>query len=321
MASPNLSEIATTTLEKRSKKIRDNVSKNNALLLRLSEKAEQPVNGGRLIYEEFSYAENGTGQWYSGGETLSVAAADVLTAAEFAWKQYAVSIVINGLEEMQNSGEEEVISLVASRIGVGEATMANAIAEGVYSDGTAQSGKIITGLDAAVPQDPTTGTYGGINRATASNAFWRSQLHDPGSTPTISTIQTAMNTLWVKQVRGTDHPNLIMAGGTIWQTYLGSLQPQQRFTDPKLADLGFTTVKFMNADVVLDGGIGGFATATDMYFLNTKYLHYRPHARRNMVPIGKRRVAVNQDAAVEILGWMGNVTCSGARFQGRLKGD
>lgn len=321
MATPNLSEIATTTLERRSKKIRDNVSKNNAILLRLSEKAEQPISGGRLIYEELSFTENTNGQWYSGYDTLAVSAVDVLTSAEFAWKQYAVAVTISGLEEMQNSGEEEVINLLSSRVNVAEATMANAIAAGLYSDGTAQGGKIITGLDAAVPQDPTTGTYGGINRATASNTFWRSQLHDPASTPTISTIQTAMNTLWVSCVRGSDHPNLIMSGGTIWQTYLGSLQPQQRFTDPKLADLGFTTVKYMNADVVLDGGIGGFATATDMYFLNTKYLHYRPHSRRNMVPIGKRRVAVNQDAAVEILGWMGNLTCSGAQFQGRLKGD
>lgn len=321
MATPNLSEIATTTLERRSKKIRDNVSNNNALLFSLSEKAEQPVSGGRLIYEELSYAENPNGQWYSGYDTLSVAAADVLTAAEFNWKQYAVAVTMSGLEELQNDGEEAVLNLLSQRIQVAESTMANAIEDGLYSDGTGSGGKIITGLDAAVPQDPTTGTYGGINRATASNAFWRSQIYDPASTPTTSTIQTYMNALWVLCVRGKDAPNLIMSGGTIWQTFLGSLQPQQRFTNPKLAELGFTTVKYMNADVVLSGGIGGQATATDMYFLNTKYLHWRPHSKRNMVPIGKRRTATNQDAMVEILGFAGNLTCSGAKFQGRLKGD
>lgn len=319
MATPNISEIATTTLERRSKKIRDNVSKNNAILLRLSEKAEQPVSGGRLIYEELSFQENSNGMWYSGYDTLSVSAVDVLTAAEYNWKQYAVAVTMSGLEEMQNNGEEEVINLLAARINVAEATMANAISEGLYSDGTGSGGKTLTGLAAAVPADPTTGTYGGINRATYT--FWRSQLEDPGSTPTSTTIQASMNALWVDCVRGKDHPNLIMSGGTIWQTYLASLQPQQRFTDPKLADLGFTTVKYMNADVVLDGGIGGFGTATDMLFLNTTYLHWRPHSRRNMVPIGKRRYATNQDAFVEILGFMGNLTCSGAQFQGRLKGD
>jgi hypothetical protein len=319
MATPNLSEIATTTLEKRSKTIQDNVSKNNAILLKLGEKSEQPVSGGRLLYEALAFQENSNGQWYSGYDTLSVSAVDVLTSAEFNWKQYAVAVTMSGLEEMQNNGESEIYNLLAQRIQVAESTMANAIAEGLYSDGTGSGGKIITGLAAAVPQDPTTGTYGGINRATYT--FWRSQLRDSASTPTATTIQAEMNALWVQCVRGVDHPNLIMSGGTIWQTYLASLQPQQRFTDPKLADLGFTTVKYMNADVVLDGGIGGFATATDMLFLNTKYLHWRPHSRRNMVPIGKRRTALNQDAFVEILGFMGNLTCSGAQYQGRLKGD
>jgi hypothetical protein len=321
MATPNLSEIATTTLERRSKKIRDNVSNNNALLFKLQEKAEQPVSGGRLLYEEISFAENGNGQWYTGYDTLSTTAQDVLTSAEYNWKQYAVAVTMSGLEELQNSGEEEVINLLGARIAVAEATMANAIEDGLYSDGTANGGKIITGLDAAVPQDPTTGTYGGINRATASNAFWRSQLYDPSSTPTASTIQGYMTTLWASCVRGKDSPNLIMSGGTIWQTFMASLQTNQRFTDPKLAAAGFQNVMFMTAPVVLSGGIGGQATATDMYFLNTNYLHWRPHSRRNMVPIGKRRFATNQDAVVEILGFAGNLTCSGAKFQGRLKGD
>lgn len=320
MAVPNLSEIATTTLEARSKKIRDNVTNNNALLYMLEQKAEEPVDGGRLIYEELSFQENSNGQWYSGYDTLSTAAVDVLSAAEYAWKQYAVAVTMSGLEEMQNSGQNAVLSLLAKRIGVAEATMANAIAEGLYSDGTGSGGKEITGLDAAVPQDPTTGTYGGINRATYT--FWRSQLYDPASTPTSSTIQQYMTTLWLSCSRGQkDTPNLIMAGNTIFSTFMASLQAIQRLTDGKMAQAGFENVKFMSAPVIFDGGIGGNATATDMYFLNTRYLHYRPHARRNMVPIGKRRLATNQDAFVEILGWMGNLTCSGARYQGRLKGD
>lgn len=319
MAVPNLSEIATTTLERRSKKIRDNVSKNNAILMSLADKAEEPVDGGRLLYEELSFQENPNGQWYSGYDTLNVSAADVLSAAEFNWKQYAVAVTMSGLEELQNSGEHAVLKLLAKRIEVAESTMANALSAGLYGDGTGSGGKEINGLDAAVPQDPTTGTYGGISRVTYP--FWRSQLRDSAATPTSSTIYGEMLALYIACSRGTDTPNLIMSGGTIYQTYVASLQAQQRFTNPKLADAGFTTVKFMGADVVLDGGIGGFATATDMYFLNTKFLHWRPHSRRNMVPIGKKRYATNQDAMVEILGWAGNLTCSGAQFQGRLKGD
>ena len=316
MAVPNLSEVATATLEARSGKVRDNVSKNNAILLKLSEKAEEPVDGGRLIYEELSFAENSNGQFYSGYDTLSVAANDVISAAEYNWKQYAVAVTISGLEELQNSGEAAVFNLLSKRIQVAEATMANDLSVSLYSDGTGSGGKELTGLALAVAASPSTGTYGGIDRA--SYSFWRNQVN----TVTINTTNclSEMLELYVACSRGTDRPNLIMAGSTAYQVFVNSLTPNQRFTDPKLAQAGFSNVMFQTAPVVLDGGIGGGATATDMFFLNLKYLHWRPHSRRNMVPIGKKRVAVNQDATVEILGFAGNLTCSGAQFQGRLVG-
>lgn len=316
MAVPNISEIATATLEARSGKVADNVSKNNAILYKLQEKAEHAIDGGRLIYEELSFAENTNGQFYSGYDALSVAANDVISAAEFNWKQYAVAVTMSGLEELQNSGEAAVFRLLAKRIEVAESTMANDLAVSLYSDGTGSGGKELTGLAALNSSSPTSGTYGGINRATYT--FWRNQVNTV--TLTTSNCLAEMLELYVACSRGTDRPNLIMAGNTSYQIFVNSLTPNQRFTDSKLADAGFENVKFHSAPVVLDGGIGGGATATDMHFLNTKFIHWRPHSRRNMVPIGKKRIAVNQDATVEILGFAGNLTCSGAQFQGRLVG-
>ena len=74
----------------------------------------------------------------------------------------------------------------------------------------------------------------------------------------------------------------------------------------------------MASDVVLDGGIGLPQTANHMWFLNTKYIIFRPHADRNFVPIGGERQAVNQDAVVKLIGWAGNLTSSGVQFQGVL---
>ena len=83
----------------------------------------------------------------------------------------------------------------------------------------------------------------------------------------------------------------------------------------------------MEADVVLDGGVytGGDvignwsgASANHMYFLNTKYIFFRPHKDRNFVPIGGERQAVNQDAVVKLYGWAGNLTCSSQFLQGVL---
>jgi hypothetical protein len=316
MAVPNISEIATATLEARSGKVRDNVSKNNAILFKLQEKAEDSVDGGHVIREELSFAENGNGQFYSGYDTLSVAANDVISSAEFNWKQYAVAVVMSGLEELQNSGEAAVFRLLAKRIEVAEATMANDLAVSLYSDGTGSGGKELTGLAALNSSSPTTGTYGGINRA--NYTFWRNQVNTV--TITANNVLSEMLELYIACTRGTDKPNLIMAGSTVYQLFANALTPNQRFTDPKMADAGFEHLKFHGAPVVLDGGIGGACTATDFHFLNTKFIHWRPHSRRNMVPIGKKRVAINQDATVEILGFAGNLTCSGAQFQGRLVG-
>jgi hypothetical protein len=114
-----------------------------------------------------------------------------------------------------------------------------------------------------------------------------------------------------------------MSDTTVWNAYIASLQAQQRFSNTNTADAGFASVKFMDADVVLDGGIyngdsGAGAPAGTAFFLNTKYLFYRPHADRNMVALSpNKRYSTNQDAEVQILGWAGNMTCSGRMFQGR----
>ena len=319
MAFPNVSDIIATTIESRSGEIADNVADNNALLSRLKAKGKvKTFSGGRLIYEELSFAENDNAGWYSGYDTLAVSAQDVISAAEFNIKQLAVPVVISGLETLQNSGKEAIIDLMEARVAVAESTMANRIAAGLYSDGTGAGGKTLTGLAAAVPVTPTSGIYGGIDRSSAANVFWRSQIQ--ASTTTSTTIQGFMNTLWAKCVRGMDRPDLIIAGSTQWAQYMASLQTIQRFTDTKTASLGFPSVKFMDADVVLDGGIGGNATATYMYFLNTKFLKFRPHKDRNMVALGNKRTAVNQDAEVSILAFAGNLTCCGAQFQGLLSG-
>lgn len=317
MAFPNLTDIVATTIQSRSRKIADNVTKNNALCAYLNKRGNRkPFSGGNTILQELSFAENANGGWYSGYDLLPVAAQDVISAAEFNIKQLACPVTMSGLEQLQNAGREQIIDLIEARIGVAEATMANLCAQGVYSDGTTYGGKSLTGLDAAVAITPTN-TYGGIDRN--SWAFWKNKSTTESVALTPTTVQAAMNTMWASLVRGSDQPDLIVMDNAFWGLYVASLQAQQRFTSPETGNLGFTTLKFMGADVILDGGIGGYATAKTAYFLNTKYLFLRPHAQRDMVPLSpNRRYAINQDAEVQILAWAGNLTCSGAQFQGRL---
>lgn len=322
MASPNISEMLTTTLESRTGKLADNVTENNAILYRLKEKGRmRPVSGGTSIYQELEYAENSTYKRYSGYETLDISPSDVFTAAEFNWKQAAVAVTVSGLEELQNSGRERVIELVSNRVSNAEKTMMNNISADMYSDGTADGGKQIGGLQHLVANTPTN-TVGGIDRSSAIGAFWANYDYgattDGGAAATSANIQSYMNQVYLSISRGTDRPDLILADNAFYKLYWESLQTIQRITNENLGQAGFMNLKYMDADVVFDGGYNGNAPASTMYFLNTDYIHWRPHRDRNMVPLNPDRFGTNQDAVVKLLAWAGNMTLSNGFLQGVL---
>lgn len=320
MASPNLSEIVTTTLRNRTGKLADNVTKNNAILSRMQRRGTiKPVSGGRTIVQELEYAENVTYQRYSGYEVLNISPSDVFTAAEFDWKQIAVNVTMSGLEQLQNSGPDAIIDLLASRIRNAEKTMQNGVSQDLYSNGTASGGKQIGGLQLLVADDPTTGTVGGINRATWT--FWRNQkfqaTSDGGSAASAANIVRFMNTLYRSCSRGTDKPDLIICDDNYFGFYESALQDIQRITQPNEADAGYVSLKYKGTDVVYDGGYGGFCPDNHMYMLNTQYIHWRPHKDRNMVPLEEVK-SINQDAMVKPIVWAGNMTLSNAFLQGVL---
>jgi len=319
MATPNSSydDIITSTLRKRSKKLADNFSENTALLMRLKERGNsRPFAGGRVITEEIAFSGPGNFQWYSGYETLDISQDDMLTGAEFNVKQAAVAISMSGLEMLQNAGPEQVIDLMAGRIQQGEREMINNLSTGVYSDGTGSGGKQLGGLQLLVSDDGT-GTVGGI--AAGTYTWWANQYYDfsdESITPGADTIQSAMNTLYLNCSRNRDKPDLVVADNVYFRYYWESLQAIQRVTNEKMAAAGFDNLRFMGSDVVFDGGQSGDAPASHMYFLNTNYLHFRPHSQRNMVPLNPDRHAVNQDAVVKLLAFAGNMTASNRALQG-----
>lgn len=318
MASPNLSEIVTTTLRNRSGEVADNVSKGNALLAKLKEKGAWKAATGRSIVQELDYAENGTFMYYSGSEVLNIASSDVISAAEFDWKQAAVAVTWNGLEiDIQNTGSEQVVDLLEARIKNAQRTMKNNITIGLYSDGTGTGGKQIGGLQHIVADAPTSGTVGGINRANFS--FWRNQVFDAtsdGSATSATTIQANMNGAWLECVRGNDKPDLILSDSVYYKFFLASLQTIQRLTDPTMGKLGFQNVMYLTAPVVYEDSTG--IPASHMYFLNTDYLHFRYAPKRLFKPLETVR-SINQDAQVQFITFAGNLTCSNASLQSVYK--
>ena len=320
MASPNLSEIITTTLRNRSGTIADNVSKGNAILGKTREKGGWVSASGRSIVEELEYSE-GNFQWYSGYELLNVTPPDVITAAEYDWKQGASTVSISGLEaEVQNQGKEAIINLLNARIKNAMNTMQNNVTVGMYADGTGNGGKEIGGLQLLVADDPSTGTVGGIDRSVASNAFWKNQAYDAttdgGAAATASNIQGYMNEVFLRCSRGADKPDLIMADKAYYKLFWESLHAIQRVTTED-ATAGFKSLAYeANVPVVYEDSTG--ISANHMYFLNTDYLKFRYAPSRLFAPMDARE-SINQDAETHMILFAGNLTTSNASLQGVLK--
>lgn len=311
-------EILSTTIANYSAKIADNVLTHNPLLDKLHKRGNaRPVGGGVSILEQLEYAENGTFKWYSGLETLSVEGSDVLTSAEFAWKEANVNVVISGLEKAQNSGSKESVhNLVRARVRNAEHTMKNQLADALFYSNTESGGKAIGGLQHLVADLPTSGVVGGIDAG--DNTWWRNQYYDfsgEGVTASATTIQHAMNTIFNNTTRGRDMIDMFIAGATYFLYYLESLQANQRFMSEEVAGSGFRALKFWGgaADVFYDSS----ASATRMYGLNTNYLKFKPHSDFNIVPADDR-VPVNQDGVVMPMFFKGNLTVSNRSLQGLI---
>lgn len=318
MANLNYGDVFTTTLEDRTRHLADNVSKNNALLKRLHDKGKiRTISGGSKILEELEYGE-GDLVWYSGYDNIDYAPKQLFTAAEFDLKLCAVPVAISGEDMLKNAGDEQIINLFEKRIDNAVKTMKNQMSKAIYGDGTGSSGKEIGGLQLLVADAPETGTVGGINRATSGNEFWRNKATKAAAALSTDTIRSAMDEMYISLCRGTDKPDIIVAGDKLYSVYEQSLTSLQRFTDPKLAESGFATLKYKGADVFFDGGQGGNCPEDKMYFLNSDYIYLRPHKDRDMKVIGGERMSVNQDALYKIIGWAGNMTMSNAALQGVL---
>jgi len=323
VADVNIGELVATTLRNRSPITADNVSRNNAVLSRLQSKGNiRTADGGRVITQPLIYSEINNFQWYSGAEVLNTSPNDVVDAAEFAWKQAAVNVTWNGLEiRVQNAGKEQQIDLLEARMKAAEITMANQMAIAMYGAG---AGKTLTGLQAAIADDPTAaGVYGGINQVTYS--WWRNKTSTDIANLAASAalLESEMQDMWLECTVGNQKPDLIVADQGLYRSFWSRLSDIQRVTSSDTAVFGYSSLKFVTADVVYDGdtmtagGLTSSASAGHMYFINTDSLFFRPHTSTNFTALDERS-SLNQDASVIPMVFAGNLCCNNRRLNGVL---
>lgn len=316
MASPNatFTELVSTTFRKHKKEIKDNVSNRNALLKYLNKRGNTTKeDGGLTIPCPLDYAENGTYQRYSDWDTLNIAASDVISSAEYQWRQIALNVVSSGRELRINSGPSRIVSLAKGKMKNALRTFNNNFSNDIYSNGTATNQ--INGLQALV-SDLGTGTVGGINSTTY--AFWLNQIFNcttESVTASATTIENSMLLpLWLDLDRGpSDQPDLIVMDNTYYQYFEASQTSLKRYMDSSSADAGLSVLKYKGADVLFDGNSG--IPATHAYLLNTDYFGLCVHKDADLEIMDEQR-PINQDGVVVPMIWMGNLTLSNRNQQG-----
>lgn len=315
MASPNstFTELVSTTFRKHRKEIKDNLSNRNALLKYMMDKGQKrTVDGGLSIVTPLDYAANSTYQRYSDWDTLNISQSDVISAAEYQWRQIAINVVASGRELRINSGESQIINLAKARIKNALRSFNNNFSNDLYSAGTLTNQ--INGLQALIA-DVGTGTVGGID--SSAFPFWQNTVIDASNlsvTPSATTIESGlMLPAWLATDRGPDDQvDLIVADNNYYTFFEASQLSLKRYNDTTKGSAGFVTLKYKNADVVYDGNSG--IPTNRMYFVNTNYLELVVHKDADMEQMDEMR-PVNQDGAVTTIIWMGNLTCSNRKLQ------
>ena len=321
MASPGQStlfntftELVSTTYRNHKKEVADNVSNHNALYRRITDKGRIRLeDGGLSIVTPLDYAANSTYQRYSGFDVLNVGAVDVISAAEYAWRQVAVNVAASGLEIRTNSGSNRIINFVKTKLKNAQRSMANGLSGDLYSDGTASNQ--MNGIQALV-SDLGTGTVGGIN--STNFPFWQNQVLSAATqsvTVSAATIEAGiMLPLWLQTTRGNDTPDLIVMDSNYFSFYEASQSSLKRYAPADEGKGGMISMKYKTADVFFDSSASGIP-ANHMYYLNSDFLELVVHQDANMEIMPELR-SVNQDALVIPVLFQGNLVCSNRARQG-----
>tara|TARA_Y100001963_G_scaffold157872_1_gene255487 strand:- start:4093 stop:5214 length:1122 start_codon:yes stop_codon:yes gene_type:complete len=365
----NYDSLSALTRDKFLPVLVDNIFQSNPLTLKLLKGAEK-LDGGKKIITPIEYGKNSAQGFYSGYDVLDTTPSDPITAAEWNWKQAFSTITISGEEELKNSGDSQVLSLLKSKMKNAEKSLKDLFGSKLFANAAPGANEITSLLGSGVADDVdcTTATaiaacvdaaehdgsthhaggnvdnciigydrsLGGINSDTY--AWWDAKFASGAyntATPPVggqagaSTFNgiTATNNgvaLLVKKMTqmygaltiDNDSPDMIVVPQVIFDAYETSLQPSKRFEgDATLADAGFQTLKFKGATVVVDS----HCPAGHMVFLNTKYLDFKVHSKRNF-SFENFMKPINQDARVAKIFWMGQLVCTNPRMQGAIVG-
>lgn len=290
MLDTSFTRVIATSLKNYSKRVTDNVVLNQVLLWKLAQVGGiEYRNGGTSLVEPLILTDNETVQSYAGFDPINMTNPTGPTAAEYAWKELGGSTGISGIEKFKNGNDALRIVDLWDVMGQNlEDSMRRVTNAQLFSDGTGNSGKDLTGLLLAVENGDAWSTYGEIDSNVVTN--WRNQFRDIGDISAGDAAAIALLRLGMTQLvndctfgGGKDYPNLIIMTKAIhefWETK--SLVPNEHYDrtaqfDSDMARQGFTNFIFKGIPVCWDINMLPNVSGDDgsgILCLNTNYIKF-----------------------------------------------
>ncbi len=325
-------DIIATTIERYGSKLEENMPRMSPLFKwimkngRSSEGGYQAGGGfsGRFYRQPLEYGLNTNAMWYYGKEPLRADETEFAAYADYYVRQFGGTITITGLDEIINDGKEAVLNLMASKLTNLEKSLQYMLAESAYFDGTEHDGKAFGGVRLAVPDDPTMGKVGGLDRAVEvdqrGRKWWQSKALNVNSltAPTaqqgqVRRMTRAYNRIGIEVNDGPHKIDMGLADKVHYLDYLEELQEKTMFTDTKRAGAGFQNIMHMGMDApIMNDAVMPVTDHT--YFLNSEHIHLRK-AKRWMKSLPKARNP-QQDVSLDTIVGAGNIAYSNLARQG-----
>lgn len=226
------------------------------------------LRGYRRIEVPVEYGDNETIRWISKGDTVPITDSELVTMTYEEWKYVSVSIMRWMQDDQQNRNKAAMINLADLKLNAAERALYEDLERVVFADGTGN--KEPNGLQNLVANVPTTGIVHGINRATASNAFWRNQTKTATgafSLYGISDMRTCLNNI-IKYSRAEIKQIALVTDQTTYEAYEEEGYEIYQLSDNTLFDAGFDSLAFRGRPLMWCPS----CPSARIYFLNTEYL-------------------------------------------------
>ena len=313
MANPTRTETFTSfvssTADHRRKDLVDNYFTSAPLLIFLRKRNQIKLKGGKQIttphvYDQFAASS------YGHGDEFDTTTKDFATTLVFDWKFSYAPINLDVIDVDLNDSPEQTFDLVDAAMEVAELSLVDDLSDQLVADGTGNSNKDLDGLAIAVSR---TGTYGGLARGTDSQgSSIRAAFEDSaGGTLTLANMNDNYGTAIIARER----PELIATTQTLFNRVWERSQGSERNSSEELRKIGFSSVSFNGAQVMVDSHIpSGF-----MYFLNTKWFDYYVHQKWAFKFRGFLEPTNQQRQIGQLIIWS-NLVCRSPRLQGVLSG-